>query len=395
MNARPRVAVALGKLGSRIHGTLDARRSFDDEGAFATGTVSGFWTIVWGLAELGYEVDAFADVKEDVANVAHLGGANVFHIDAWEKWSAISVDEEWGAGYDAFVSILENDLLDLAPKNKPRICVQWLNDFSYAKANPLDVVDLFVSPSHTHADHMVRKVLIPRGKIAVVPLASNPEFFTEQERRPLSIAYASSPDRGLHHLLEMWPDIRRRAPGTELRVYYRIGPWLDDILLEKSQHGSKHWKRADAINKAFAALGTNGENGLFVVGQLTTSKMAAELCRTEVLAYPCDPVKFTEGFSVTVLDACAAGCMPIISGIDAFPELWTGAAKIIPGRPGDVGAREEWIRTIVGTLLAGDEEKAALREKARARARHLSRRNIARRWDEIIRSQVALKSEAG
>lgn len=394
MNARLRVAVALGKLGSRVHGTLDARRPFDDEGAFATGTVSGFWSIVWGLAELGYEIDAFADVKEEIFCAEHLGGANVFKIATWEGWAAKEQPRSWGAGYDAYVSILESDLLDLAPKNKPRICVQWLNDFSYAKADPLAVVDLFVSPSVTHADHMTRKVNIPRGKISVVPLSNNPELFAATtERRPLSVAYASSPDRGLHHLLDMWPDVKKRVPGAELRVYYRIFPWLDDILLEKSQHGSRHWKRADAVKKAFEKLGTNGENGLFVVGQLTTAKMAAELGRTEVLAYPCDPVQFTEGFSVTILDACAAGCIPIISGIDAFPELWTGAAKIISGRPGDPGAREEWIRTITGTLLAGAEEKASRRGAALERAKQFARKNVARRWDEVLRSAIAEKEK--
>jgi len=392
MNARRlRVAVALGKLGSRIHGTMDADRPFDDEGAFATGTVSGFWTIVWGLAELGYQVDAFADVKEEIANAAHLDGANIFNINAWAEEESCS----WAGDYDAYVSILESDLLELVPKNRPRICVQWLNDFSYAKADPLSIVDVFVSPSQTHADHMVRKVNIPRERVAVVPLSNNPELFDPAAvRRPLSVAYASSPDRGLHHLLAMWPEVRKIVPGAELRAYYRIMPWLDDILLEKAHYGSKNWKRADAIRRAFDTLGTNGENGFYAVGQLTTAKMAAELCRTEILAYPCDPVKFTEGFSVTILDACAAGCMPIVAGVDAFPELWEGAAKIIPGRPDDAGARQEWVRTIVGTLLANDEQKDALRAKALARAGQLSRKVVARRWDEIIRAAVALKEQA-
>jgi len=121
--------------------------------------------------------------------------------------------------------------------------------------------------------------------------------------------------------------------------------------------------------------------------------MATELCMTEVLAYPCDPVKFTEGFSVTILDACAAGCMPIVAGIDAFPELWTGAAKIIPGRPTDVGSREEWIRSIVATLLAGDQEKAALRERALSQARVFSRKNVALKWDGMLRSAFELKEK--
>lgn len=378
----PRVAVALGKLGSRVHGKLDATRPFDDEGAFATGTVSGFWGIVWGLAELGFEVDAYADVKEDVIGAEHLAGANVVDIERWPKD---------GEHYDAFISILESDLFAGFPKDKVRICVQWLNDFSYASADPLEVVDLFVSPSRTHAEHLARKVMIPNDRITVVPLSTNPEFVVDVERRPLSIAYASSPDRGLHHLVEIFPEIRKRVPGTELRIYYRTLPWLDDILNEKAQHGSKHWKRASVVKKAFDELGTDGRNGLYLIGQLTTKNMVAELCRTEVLAYPCDPVRFTEGFSVTVLDACLAGCMPVVSGVDAFPELWRGATTMLDGGPSLPGAKEEWTRTIVGVLTANEKTKEGLRAKARQRASELHRQVVAKRWKGVIEGAIARK----
>ena len=116
MNEHPRVAVALGKLGSCVHGRLDPRNPFDDEGAFATGTVSGFWTIVRGLKELGYNVDAYADVREEIEEAEQLAGARVFHIDTWEHWTKF-------APYDALVSILESDLLDGAPKKSARVCV--------------------------------------------------------------------------------------------------------------------------------------------------------------------------------------------------------------------------------------------------------------------------------
>jgi len=387
MNEPLRVAIALGKLGSHVHGRLDARRPFDDEGAFATGTVTGFWTIVKGLAEFGYDVHAYADVKEEVTEAEELAGADAYHIDTWD----VGIN---ALHYDALVSILESDLLDGEPKEESaRICVQWLNDFSYARANPLDVVDLFISPSQTHANHLARKVLIPSDKISVVPLASNSELFAVDvgARRPLSIAYASSPDRGLHHLLGMFPEIRKRVPGAELRVYYRIFPWLKDTLDEKAHVGSKHWKRAVEIQKAFDTLGTEGQNGLYVIGQLTATKMASELKKTEILAYPLDPVKFTEGFSMTVLDACAAGCIPIVAGLDAFPELWSNATRMIPGRPDAPGARDEWIRTIVDMLLAPDSVKEKHMKRALARAEELSRTSVAKTWDVVIRKEIKKK----
>lgn len=377
-----RVAVMLGKLGALVHGKLDAARAFDDgdaaRGSFMTGTVAGFLTIVWGLAEKGHEVDAFCDAQETVRNCQNLGGASIYPLDQVQPDST----------YDAYVSVLEPDLLRMAPAHKPRILVQWLNDFSYCKRPGWqEHVDAYVSPSQTHAAHLVKKAGISGSKISVIPLAVNPELHVPASpRRPLSIAYASSPDRGLHHLLEWFPEIRRRVPGAELRVYYRVKPWMDEILNEPGLRGSKHWKRARAVKDAFEAQGTAGENGLTLVGPLPQRALAHELAVTRVLAYPCDPVKFTEGFSMTVLDGCAAGCVPVVAGVDALTELWWNAAVVIPGAPSDVN-RELWISTICRALT---DDAFALESStlARLRARTLMRQSIASTWESFIREQI-------
>ena len=380
-----RVAVMLGKLGAAVHGKLDAARAFDDgdeaRASFMTGTVAGFLTIVWGLAERGHEVDAFCDSKEVVRNCVNLGGASIYPIDEMQP------DQT----YDAYISILEPDLLRTAPAHKVRVLVQWLNDFSYCKRPGWEeVVDAYVSPSVTHAMFLAKKTVVPANKISVLPLAVNPELHGPAgARRPLSIAYASSPDRGLHHLLEWFPEIRKRVPGAELRVYYRVKPWMEEILREPGLRGSKHWKRAKAVKEAFEVQGTNGENGLYLVGPLPQRALARELGKTRVLAYPCDPVKFTEGFSMTVLDACAAGCVPIISGVDALTELWWNAAVVVPGNPSEVN-KETWISTI-DLALTDDKFANSCVVAAKTRARQLTRQIIAERWEKFLLSQISKK----
>jgi FkbM family methyltransferase len=42
----------------------------------------------------------------------------------------------------------------------------------------------------------------------------------ERVRNPKRIVYGSSYDRGLEHLLKMWPDIRKEVPDAELRIFY-------------------------------------------------------------------------------------------------------------------------------------------------------------------------------
>jgi hypothetical protein len=38
--------------------------------------------------------------------------------------------------------------------------------------------------------------------------------------KPFKMLYASSPDRGLEHLLRMWPQIKEKIPGAELHFCY-------------------------------------------------------------------------------------------------------------------------------------------------------------------------------
>lgn len=368
---RMKIAVMLGKMGSRVHGLIDGQNPFDNERTFVTGTVGGFLGIGWGLAERGHDVDMFCDAVEAVRGSRALGGANVLPLDG------MSLDDS----YDACIAVNEPDLLRAAPKGSARLVAQWLNDFSYCQGGFDDHVDMYVCPSTALSLRLSE--LVGRDKMEVVPISINPELYDRgATRRPFSVAYASSPDRGLHVLLEIWPEMRRRIPNAVLRVYYRVQPWLDTITGPAPAGFEETWARADSIRSSLEMLGINGENGVHLVGPLPPRKMLAELSTTEVLAYPCDPVTFTEGYSLTVLDACAAGCVPICSDVDALGELWWGAAHIVRGKPSE--KKEEWIASI-SKALSDSHFASEVRGAAITRARELTRWKVAASWEDLVR----------
>src|ERR1019366_8628950 len=53
------------------------------------------------------------------------------------------------------------------------------------------------------------------------------------------------------------------------------------------------------------------------------------LCESEGFAYPCEPLAFTETFSCSTLEACAAGCATIISSADCLDEVHGHAAAVV------------------------------------------------------------------
>lgn len=374
-----RIAVILGKTGSPVHGILDVERVFSEEGAFATGTVTGFFNIAWGLAELGHTIDAFCECKENVVG-SKLGGAHFYNIDR----------EGISPSYDAYISVNESDMLRGKPPEKAKIVALWLNDFSYCAAGWDEHVDVYACPSNAHRTYIRSRGEVPSAKLDVIPLCVSWELFDEAvPRRPGSIAYCSSPDRGLHHILAMFPEIQRRVPKANLSVYYRVKPWYETIVATKQLDGSHMRWRADQIKIGFDELGEDGSRGVKLVGAVSPRRMARELRGTIVMAYPCDPVRFTEGFSAAVLDSCAAGCVPIIAGVDALPEIYWGAAHIISGNPGD--RQKAWVDAVC--LALTDEGFAAeIRADARARARDMSRAKVAARWEALIKDTMRRKA---
>jgi glycosyltransferase involved in cell wall biosynthesis len=371
-----RVAVILGLLGAPVHGTMDIRNIFTSEKSFVTGTVSGFMNIAWGLAERGLVVDAFCDSTEPVVNSAY-GGANFYPL------GQTVID----GTYDAYISVNEPDMLRVAPESALRLCAMWLNDFSFCQPGWDKHVDKYVCPSESLRDYLGRSTDVSRKKMDVISLSINMEFFRKRvPKRPGSLAYCSSPDRGLHHVLEMFPEVRKRVPEANLRIYYRFEPWFQQIMAMKDLAGTPVYTRAESIGKSLDALGRNGENGVTLVGPLPTARITEELLSTKVLAYTCDPIRYTEGFSVTTLDACAAGCVPIISGVDALPEIYDNAAVVLPV-PSDDEKKQLWIDTIV-QALTDDRWATEVAIGARIHALSMTRGKVAKDWEALIRRNL-------
>jgi glycosyltransferase involved in cell wall biosynthesis len=381
LSRRHRVALIMGRLSASVHGIYDADTLYDE--GMMTGTGSSFFNIARGLAERGHQVDVFCQAKRHYLSAPKLAGANVYNIDE----PGLEVDTT----YDAYVSINEPDMLRSTPPDRLRICAMWLNDWSYTAQGFDAFVDLYACPSWTHARYLHETTRVPREKLVVINLATNFELFRQKDWRLESlpvgvrpiprVAWCSSPDRGLHHLLSFWPSVRSRVRNAELHIYYRFKPWFDFMTTDAVQKETIWGKRALVIGEHLDRLGRSGEQGVYLVDSIPPARMANELCKTQVLAYPCDPTRFTEGFSCAVLDACAAGCVPIVSAVDALPEIYGGVAHMIPAPPEEHAS--EWVDSIVRGLT-DDHYAAVIGGAARALASRHTRQVMAADWERLI-----------
>lgn len=372
-----RIAVILGSVSKAVHGVFDADKLYE-AGQSMTGTGSNFFNLVWGLAERGHTVDAFTDMVSHRVACEKVGGANLYNRES------VKVSDD----YDAYISVNEPDILRGCPPGKLRILQMQLNDFSYAQAGFDRYVDYYVCPSDLHARFLADTQNLKRERVLSLPLSINAEFFEGNvDRRRYSMVYCSSPDRGLHHMMKILPMVREKIPKASLHVYYSTKPWLDMILSSGSRDVEMK-RRATLISEGLEKFGEDGREGLFMHGPVPTKTMAVELKKAEIFTYPCDPTRFTEGFSVSVMDACAAGCFPLVAAVDALPDVYTGVVRFMRGKIEDHYA--EWTEEIVTAMTDYHHSRYTdeVRHTARAFAMQHTRQKIAKMWETLIRERM-------
>lgn len=259
----------------------------------------------------------------------------VGHLDKRTTWRGIDVfplkDPNVVAGFDVVYSWNEPDLLREIPTVGLRIVNQQLNDFAYCQPGWEEFSDVVTSPSAHHLEFL-RKMAPNVRRWDVVPNGCDPTQYAEVKRVPGRVIWASSADRGLHLLLQAWPQIKTRVPDASLRCFYNfqpahfdefesVGPNVHPDLLEIAQ-------RKRYIQYAMGKL-AGPKWDVEHVGSVSRERMREEFERAVVLGYPCDPIRYTEGFSVTSMEACASGCLPVLTDVDSLGHIYGGAVPMV------------------------------------------------------------------
>lgn len=267
------------------------------------------------LAQRGHQVMVFYDV----ARPGHYNGVDYLPTD-------MLVPMICQYEHDALISWDNPHVFRYADRSKVRVLAFQLND---AQIGVFDhTIDMYWHPSKWHEQRFQK--LYPEmsttKSVSKITNAVDPRRYEKEvERERYRVMYSSSPDRGLHHLLSAWPKVREQVPEATLHVYYDMEKWLkNDLMLKQNGIVTVTGDRADKIRELVA----REDPSIVLHGGVGQAEVAEAQMRSHVLAYPCDPVQPTEGFSMTVLEAIAAGCHVVISDADAFGELWGGVPHV-------------------------------------------------------------------
>ncbi len=322
-----------GKNGFRASNLWD-----DDRGL--TGSELSFFRIAQELALRGHDVVAYS-FFQDGPLPGVLGSIRLRPIT-----SLITEINGW----DAVCSWNEPDLLRIIPERTVRLCNLQINSFTHCKPGFQNHVDVFTSPSSSHrqmvlgkhhpvgSDHSIshETYIANPSKWKVLPNGCDPDKYPTPGSSvvPGRVIYASSPDRGLHWLLQEWPKIKSAVPHATLRIFYKLMSWVTLVSpYEPPSHDRaaiEQVARARYIGEAIRRYSTRPDIGVEIHGSVSRSRMNMEMSEAEVLAYPCDTMSWTEGFSVTLMEACASQTVPVTCGVDALPEIYGSSVPMVP-----------------------------------------------------------------
>jgi glycosyltransferase involved in cell wall biosynthesis len=326
------------------------------------------------LAKLGHEVTLFTTKA---------------NTDQWEKISIKSLPRLFAEcnDYDVVYSWNDPDLLRIVSRNSLRLINQQINDFHHAKPGYDEFIDLYTSPSLPHKDHMVQDSGTDPNKWFIVPNGCNPDLYHNNKVQG-RVIYASSPDRGLHHLLNIWDEIHKRVPHAHLRIFYDVHGYVKNMLTMSTEHRkiphlNEWYNRAYQIDQKIKTL-----EGVNAIGSVSRERIAKEMSEAQVLAYPCDPVTWTEGFSVTTMEACAAGAIPVITSADAMGYIYGKVAPLIfmPVK----WQLKDYTSLVIEALIIKSEETT---EIAKAFAEEYRWSKLAIKLETLLKKALAIKGK--
>ncbi len=185
-------------------------------------------------------------------------------------------------------------------------------------ADERDAYQGYAMVSLWQAQTYVNTFGIAPEQIAVLRNAASPPFHATTPARPWTergeppvLAYTSTPYRGLDVLLQAFPAIRARVPGTRLKVFSGMGIY------------------DSGLKDGFSCLYDlcRSLNGVEYVGPLSQSRLAEEMAAVDILSYPST---FAETSCIAVMEAMASGSLVVSSQLGALPETTAGFARLIP-----------------------------------------------------------------
>jgi glycosyltransferase involved in cell wall biosynthesis len=192
--------------------------------------------------------------------------------------------DEYSGGFDVTINVKSPEVAPIGP-------TWYLTNETDASKLDLSAYDGVIWPSQWAKD----RIRVNNANVQVVPHGYDETTIYPATKMPKQVLYASSPDRGLYTLLEVWPEVVEAHPDAMLIVTYGAKP-------------------RDVPNTIF-------------MGEVSEVEMNDLYKTSDIWCHPCNG---GELFGITAIKAQAAGCVPVYFPTMALAETVQSGIKSNP-----------------------------------------------------------------
>lgn len=178
--------------------------------------------------------------------------------------------------------------------------------------------DFFLT-QHPDCENIMK--VFPNG----VDLARFEHPFGGKDDGTVNFIYSSSPDRGLHHLLAMWPDITKAVMKA-----YRVDVALHICYGVENYIEHNRWAHRELALRAILIERNLIQPGINYHGKIGQDELAQLMTNCDVMLYPCDTMSPTETGCISIVEALAAGTPVVTTDCDCIGSEFSEVTVQVP-----------------------------------------------------------------
>ena len=308
------------------------------------------------LAKLGWEVTVYGNPMEDEGLYDGVTYLNYYKFNPKDTFNIMVIWRQPGLLSNIF-SVKKTYL--------------WMHDIP----NPVDftkervkAVEKIIPLSKWHRnclpDIVDEKFLISSNGIDLDQIKG------DFKRDPYRMIYTSSYDRGLEHLLKMWPDIKKEVPQANLHIFYGWG--LFDQMFHNNPE-RKMWKsKMEKLMK---------QPGITEYGKVGQDRIIEEYFKSGILAYP---THFGEISFISGMKAQACGAIPITVDYAAVHETVQYGVKV-EGDIYDQETKEKYKKALIKALKDHEWQEKERKPMMKWAREKFGWDRVAKRWNHEFR----------
>ncbi len=256
---------------------------------------------------------------------------------------------------------------------------------SLTESATTSLCDGFIFISQWQKSKYLQDFKIPEYKTIVLKNAISPWFenLFESDTSVVgtkalapSLAYTSTPYRGLNLLIELYPKIQKQIKDCRLNVFSDMKVYGQDDQTDQNKYG-------DLYQQCRQTEGVN------YIGSIPQPELAKALKRISFLTYP---NTFPETSCIAIMEAMAAGCHIITSDLGALRETTAGFADLIPIDSDQESYQQQFTAKVIERLQQWNnpEARQALDEQLQAQVnyvnQHYTWKQRAQEWITYLES---------